>query len=51
MPEGIGTYGLIGGIISVVAGLIVIIWPRIIAYAIGIFLIIVGILSIVAAYR
>jgi len=42
--------GLIIGILTVLAGVIVIIWPRIIAYIIGIYLIIGGILAIVAAF-
>jgi len=41
--------GLIVGIITVVAGVIVLIWPRIIAYIIGIYLIIVGALAVIAA--
>jgi uncharacterized membrane protein HdeD (DUF308 family) len=41
--------GLIGGIISVVAGIIVIIWPRIIAYIIGIYLIVIGAIAIFSA--
>ncbi len=41
--------GLIAGIITVVAGVIVLIWPRIIAYVIGIYLIIVGALAVIAA--
>ncbi len=41
--------GLTAGIISIVVGLIVIIWPRIIAYIIGVYLVIVGIIAVVAA--
>ena len=40
---------LIIGIISIVVGIIVIIWPRVIAYIIGIYLIVVGILAVIAA--
>ena len=43
--------GLIGGILAIAAGIIVIIWPRILAYIIGIYFIIVGILAIIAALR
>jgi uncharacterized membrane protein HdeD (DUF308 family) len=43
--------GLIGGILAIVAGFIVMVWPRILAYIIGIYLIIVGILAIIAATR
>ena len=47
----LGTGGLVGGIITLVVGIIILAWPRIIAYVIGIWLIIVGILAIVAAFR
>ena len=38
----LGVSGLVAGIITVVVGLILIIWPRFIAYVIGIYLLIVG---------
>ena len=41
--------GLIGGILAIVAGIIVIIWPRIIAWVLGIYLIIFGIFAVLAA--
>lgn len=41
--------GLISGIISIVAGLVVIIWPRLIAYLIGGYLLVVGIIMVLAA--
>ena len=41
--------GLVAGIISIVVGIVVIIWPRIIAYIIGGYLVIVGIIAVVAA--
>lgn len=37
------------GIISIVAGVVVVVWPRIIAYIIGAYLIIVGVLTIISA--
>ena len=40
--------GLIAGIITIAAGIIVLIWPRVIAYIIGIYLIIVGVLAVIA---
>jgi len=40
--------GLIGGIISIIVGIIIIVWPRVIAYVIGGWLIIVGVLAILA---
>ncbi|MDM7998940.1 MAG: DUF3096 domain-containing protein [Dehalococcoidia bacterium] len=43
--------GLVGGIISIVVGILVIAWPRIIAYIIGGYLLIVGIIAVVAALR
>jgi hypothetical protein len=41
--------GLIGGIITILVGIIVIIWPRIIAYIIGIYLIVIGIIAIISS--
>jgi hypothetical protein len=41
--------GLITGIISIVVGIIIIIWPRIIAYIIGIYLIVIGIIAVISA--
>ncbi len=43
----IGIGGLIGGIITLLLGIVILVWPRIIAYVIGIWLIIVGIVAIV----
>jgi len=43
--------GLLAGIISIVVGIVVILWPRIIAYVIGAYLVIVGIIAVVAALR
>ena len=43
--------GLVAGIISILVGVLVIVWPRVIAYVIGIYLIIIGIIGIVAALR
>jgi len=43
--------GLVGGIISIVVGVLVIIWPRIIAFVIGAYLVIIGIIAVVAALR
>jgi len=40
--------GLIGGIISIIVGIIIIVWPRVIAYVIGGWLIVVGVLAILA---
>ena len=39
--------GLITGIITLAAGVIVLIWPKVLNYIVGIYLIIVGIMAIV----
>ena len=41
--------GLIGGILAVVAGIMVLIWPKIIAWVVGIYLIIFGAFAVLAA--
>ena len=41
--------GVVGGILAVIFGIIVIIKPKILAWLIGIYLIIVGILALVTA--
>ena len=41
--------GLATGIISILVGIAVIAWPRILAYMVGIYLIVVGVIFIVAA--
>ena len=41
--------GIIGGIISIIFGIVIIVWPRLIAYLVGGWLIIIGILAILAA--
>ncbi len=41
--------GLVAGILSILVGIAVIAWPRILAYMVGIYLILVGIIVIVAA--
>ena len=45
----LGVGGLIGGIITLAIGIIILIWPRIIAYVIGIWLVIVGIIAIIGS--
>lgn len=39
--------GLVTGIISIVAGIVVLIWPKILAYIVGIYLIIIGVLAVI----
>ena len=41
--------GIIGGIISIIVGIVIIVWPRLIAYVIGGWLIVVGVLAILYA--
>ena len=43
----LGVGGFIGGIVTLVLGIVILVWPRFIAYIIGIWLIIVGILAII----
>ena len=42
----LATAGVIGGIISILVGIVIVVWPRIIAYVIGGWLIVVGVLAI-----
>jgi len=48
MPEVFVVGGLLTSILAVVAGIIILIWPQIIAYIIGIYLLIIGIMGIIA---
>ncbi|MFC2062411.1 DUF3096 domain-containing protein [Chloroflexota bacterium] len=41
--------GLVGGILAIIAGIIIIVWPKIIAWIIGIYLIVMGALALWAA--
>ena len=43
--------GLVVGIITVVFGIVVLIWPKVLAYLIGAYLIIVGVIAIIAFVR
>lgn len=45
----IGTGGLIGGIVTLVVGIIILVWPRFVTTIIGIWLIIVGLLAIIGS--
>jgi uncharacterized membrane protein HdeD (DUF308 family) len=47
----ISVTGLISGILAVLAGVIVMVWPKILAYIIGIYFIVVGILAVIASLR
>jgi uncharacterized membrane protein HdeD (DUF308 family) len=39
--------GLAAGIISIIAGIVVLVWPKVLAYVIGIYLIIVGLVAVI----
>jgi hypothetical protein len=41
--------GLVGGIITILVGILVIFRPRILAYVIGAYLILIGIIAVVSA--
>ena len=41
--------GLLGGIITIIVGIILLIWPRIVAAVIGIYLIIIGVIAILSS--
>jgi uncharacterized membrane protein HdeD (DUF308 family) len=43
--------GLIAGILSIIAGIVVLIWPKILAYIIGIYLIVVGAVAVITVLR
>jgi uncharacterized membrane protein HdeD (DUF308 family) len=43
-------FGLITAILAIVFGIVVIIWPRVLAYLIAIYLIIIGIIYFVQRY-
>ena len=51
MGELLPTGGLITGIIAIAAGIVVLIWPKILAYIIGVYLIVVGLITVVAVLR
>lgn len=43
--------GLAVASIAIIAGVIILVWPRIIAYIVGIYFIIVGLITIIAVLR
>ncbi|MDD5703865.1 MAG: DUF3096 domain-containing protein [Dehalococcoidales bacterium] len=45
----LGVGGLIGGIVTLILGVIILVWPRFVTTIIGIWLIIVGIIAIVGS--
>ena len=46
---GLSINGILAGIISIIVGIIVLVWPRFVTTIIGIYLIIVGILAIIGS--
>ena len=45
----LGVGGLIGGIVTLILGVIILVWPRFVTTIIGIWLIIVGIIAIASS--
>ena len=45
------TGNLITSILAVIIGIIILIWPRVVAYIIGIYLLIVGVIGIITAVQ
>ncbi|MFC1929724.1 DUF3096 domain-containing protein [Chloroflexota bacterium] len=45
----LGIGGIIGGIVTLILGVIILVWPRFVTTIIGIWLIIVGIVAIVSS--
>ena len=43
--------GLIAGLLSIIVGIIIIVWPRVITYVIGGYLIAVGVIAVIAALQ
>jgi hypothetical protein len=43
--------GLVAGILSIITGVIILVWPRVLAYIIGTYLIIVGLFAVVAVLQ
>ena len=41
--------GIIGGILAIIAGILVLIWPKILAWVVGIYFIIFGVFAVLAA--
>jgi len=45
----LGVGSLIGGIITLILGIVILVWPRLISTIIGIWLIIVGIIAVIGS--
>ena len=50
MPTLLPGGGLVVGLITIAAGIVVLVWPRILAYIVGIYLIIVGLIWAIRAF-
>ena len=44
------TGGLIAGIIAIVFGVVVFVWPKALAYLVGVFFIIFGVITLISIY-
>jgi uncharacterized membrane protein HdeD (DUF308 family) len=51
MPSLLPAGGLVIGLITIAAGIVVLIWPKVLAYIVGIYLIIVGLIWVIGAFR
>jgi len=47
----LGQLGLIGGIITLIFGIVVMVFPKILNYLVGIWLIIIGVVALIAYFR
>lgn len=52
MPDSLSmsTFGLVSAIIAIVFGIIILVWPRVLAYLIGVYLIIIGALFFIQRF-
>ncbi len=51
LAGGFPLIGLVAGIIAVVFGIVVLIWPKVLAYLVGAYLIIIGVIAIITWVR
>jgi len=49
MPDLTLAGGIIAGVITIAVGIIILIWPKVLAYILGIYLILLGLGTIIAA--
>lgn len=46
----LGVGGLVGGLVTLILGIVILVWPKFLAVVIGLWLIIVGIVAIVSSF-